>query len=397
LVTDTTFRGRTGGEDAAGALAFAAVLIVLAWQQGGYHAGTWTRATICLACLGLAAWWLRGRLDLARRERLMLVACASFAVLLAVSALWSEDPASSLREGKRALLYLVALAAFFVVRPRARFILFALSGALVAIVLLSAPLGYANSVGILAAIGMLLAVAVAAAERGWTRWVALAVLVPLAWQLLATSSRGSCLALAVGLLVRAVLLYLRRFWPALGVVAVIAVIGAVIAASPTNPFGEQRPAYWAVAWHDYESHPGLGSGAGTYALHWRQEHPLPLTVLDAHSLYLETLAEVGPVGLFLLLAALGVPLYASFRNRNTSTVVAFAPAYLAFLVHAGIDWDWEMPVVTLAGLVCGAALLQSPPDETGCGAPLAHRARGGLYVGRALGIHRRADREVSAR
>ena len=37
-----------------------------------------------------------------------------------------------------------------------------------------------------------------------------------------------------------------------------------------------------------------------------------------------------------------------------------APAlggYVAYLVHAAQDWDWELPAVTLAGLACAAALL----------------------------------------
>jgi hypothetical protein len=44
------------------------------------------------------------------------------------------------------------------------------------------------------------------------------------------------------------------------------------------------------------------------------------------------------------------------------TTVAGA-AYLAFLVHAGIDWDWE-PAVTLAALGCAAALLVVQRGET---------------------------------
>jgi Flp pilus assembly protein TadD len=32
-------------------------------------------------------------------------------------------------------------------------------------------------------------------------------------------------------------------------------------------------------------------------------------------------------------------------------------AYVAFLVHAAADWDWQLAAVGLAGLACGAALL----------------------------------------
>jgi tetratricopeptide (TPR) repeat protein len=31
--------------------------------------------------------------------------------------------------------------------------------------------------------------------------------------------------------------------------------------------------------------------------------------------------------------------------------------YVAFLVHASWDWDWELPAVTLVALACGASLL----------------------------------------
>jgi O-antigen ligase len=384
LVTETTFREHTGGGDAAGAFAFAGLLIVLAWQQGGYHSATWTSTTICLACVGFAGLWLRGRDGLNRLELLMLAALASFAALLVLSTLWSDDPASSLRESRRAILYLVALAAFLVVRPRARFLLLVLGAALTGIVLLSAPIGYANSVGILAVAAMLLAVEVATVERGWIRWLALAALVPLTTHLLATSSRGAWLALAVGLLLRAALPQQRRFLATcagrVALVAVITAIATVIVVSPTNPFGEQRASYWAVAWHEYQAHAVLGSGAGTYARYWRTERPIPVRVQDAHSLYLETLAETGPLGLLLIAVALATPLTVAIR-RGAPGVLALAPAYVAFLVHAGIDWDWEMPVVTLVGLLCGAALLQSPPDETGSGAPPGRRAGGRVHFG----------------
>jgi hypothetical protein len=33
------------------------------------------------------------------------------------------------------------------------------------------------------------------------------------------------------------------------------------------------------------------------------------------------------------------------------------PRWILCLVHAGVDWDWEMPVVTLAALYCGGAML----------------------------------------
>src|SRR5207244_12521462 len=76
-----------------------------------------------------------------------------------------------------------------------------------------------------------------------------------------------------------------------------------------------------------------------------------------HNLYLETLAELGPAGLLLLVLVLGAPLVALRRARSSPLAAAAFAAYVAYLAHAAIDWDWEMPAVTLAALFCGLALL----------------------------------------
>jgi O-Antigen ligase len=123
--------------------------------------------------------------------------------------------------------------------------------------------------------------------------------------------------------------------------------------------GGQRVPQWKVAWKDYRRHPWLGSGAGSYERWWTQLRPVAGNVRNAHSLYLETLAETGPVGLALLLSALLAPLVALFRRRRRALAGTAAGAYAAFLAHAGVDWDWQMPAVTLAALFCGSALLAS--------------------------------------
>ena len=108
--------------------------------------------------------------------------------------------------------------------------------------------------------------------------------------------------------------------------------------------------HWRVAWRDYAAHPVLGSGAGSYEQQWTQHRPFPGKVRDAHNLYMEVLAELGPVGLALLLAALGVALAAALRTRHEPIVPVAVGAYGAYVVHAGVDWDWEMVAVTLAAL-----------------------------------------------
>jgi hypothetical protein len=121
--------------------------------------------------------------------------------------------------------------------------------------------------------------------------------------------------------------------------------------------GSYRAELWEAAWHDYEDHPLLGSGPGTYEQYWNANRPLQHKVRDAHNLYLEVLAELGPIGLALLLVALGAPLAAAFLARGSPFVPAAVAAYAAYLVHAAVDWDWEMGAVTLAALAIAAALV----------------------------------------
>jgi hypothetical protein len=140
--------------------------------------------------------------------------------------------------------------------------------------------------------------------------------------------------------------------------AVLAVAFAVVVAY--GAARRPRSLYYGVAWHrEFLAHPLLGSGAGTFGSYWDRFGPVALWggALDAHSLYLETLAELGPIGLLLLLVFLAYPLRAALVTRGRPYVAAAAAAYAAFVFHAGLDWDWEMPVVVVAGLACGAAVI----------------------------------------
>jgi hypothetical protein len=121
--------------------------------------------------------------------------------------------------------------------------------------------------------------------------------------------------------------------------------------------GSFRVDLWRVAWDDATRHPLAGSGAGSYAAEWFRERPIALDATNAHQLYLETLAELGPLGLAFLLVALGAPLVAAWRARHHPLAAGVTAAYVAFLVHAAVDWDWQLAAVTLAALCCGAALL----------------------------------------
>src|SRR5262245_35100022 len=187
-----------------------------------------------------------------------------------------------------------------------------------------------------------------------------------------------------------------RFAAALGAAGAVAAVVVVIATggpvelvrdakpsftTPTAPgggparlltlSGSSRVDYWRVAAQGAADHPLLGSGAGSYRRYWYRHRSVDQPARDAHSLYLELLAELGPVGLALLLTALGAPLVAGVRARDSLTPAALGP-FVAYLAHAGQDWDWEMPAVTVPAILCALALLLSARTRE---VPLRFRAR----------------------
>jgi O-antigen ligase len=133
--------------------------------------------------------------------------------------------------------------------------------------------------------------------------------------------------------------------------------GAPTGTSRLTSVESNRYAYWRVALDTFADHPLKGVGTAGYRVEWLQRRHFAETVRDAHSLYLETLAELGIVG-FAALAALFGGVAARIRPE---TAVAGA-ALAAWAVHAGVDWDWEMPALTLvAVLLAGSVLARAAP------------------------------------
>jgi tetratricopeptide (TPR) repeat protein len=118
--------------------------------------------------------------------------------------------------------------------------------------------------------------------------------------------------------------------------------------------GNGRAESIGVAWDAGRERPVLGHGAGSYEYLWYEERPISLVIRDAHSLYAETFAELGVVGVALLALALLAPLVAAVRARRNRIVPVSAAAYLAWVAHAGVDWDWELVGVSLVALLAGS-------------------------------------------
>ena len=120
-----------------------------------------------------------------------------------------------------------------------------------------------------------------------------------------------------------------------------------------------RYRYWEVAISTWADAPVRGLGSGGFEVEWRKQRDRVDKSGDAHSLYLETLAELGVVGFAFLLAFLGGTAAAVVRLHRVApgAATALAGGLATWAVHAGLDWDWEMPAVTLPALVLGAAAI----------------------------------------
>lgn len=127
--------------------------------------------------------------------------------------------------------------------------------------------------------------------------------------------------------------------------------------------GGTRSRVYSVAMDGWRAAPILGEGAGSFSVRWARERDVAEDVRDAHSLPLETLQELGLVG-FLFLAAFVGAVAAGIRQRRRergrtlprAVNAAVAGALAVWVAHACVDWDWEMPAVTLPAMFLAAAV-----------------------------------------
>jgi O-antigen ligase len=163
-------------------------------------------------------------------------------------------------------------------------------------------------------------------------------------------------------------------WSEFKQVEVLETKSTYVAAHLSSGSGSGRYQFWTAALDGFDDHPLDGTGAGGYEAYWDQHGSLAIPVRNAHSLFFETMAELGVIGLLLLLAFLVTPIVAGSRRGPTRAPGAALSAALALLVaglvSAGIDWTWELPAcfglaVLAGGLLAGPATLGLKPAPGG--------------------------------
>src|SRR5437764_1367648 len=136
-----------------------------------------------------------------------------------------------------------------------------------------------------------------------------------------------------------------------------------------------RRELWASALAAFNAHPA-GLGAGTFDFWWDPEARNQDFGRDAHSLYLQTLAEMGWPGLLLLVVFLGTLLWLAIRQRvrlrgppAIGASAGLIAAFAAFLLTAGVDWMWESTAVTVLALLAVGTAIAVPAGADPVAAP----------------------------
>lgn len=136
--------------------------------------------------------------------------------------------------------------------------------------------------------------------------------------------------------------------------------------------GNGRYQFWQAAVEASETEPWTGTGPGTFEFWWSRNGSYAGFVRDAHSLYMETLAELGIIGLLLLggfvAAVLGGGAARALRAPpERRLVLAAATAGAAgFAAAAALDWVWELGALAVAFMLLAAVAVSgySLPEPT---------------------------------
>ena len=145
-----------------------------------------------------------------------------------------------------------------------------------------------------------------------------------------------------------------------------------VAGDLTRGASSGRYQFWSAAADAFAEEPITGVGAGGYEAWWSEHGSLSVVVRNAHSLFWETLGELGVGGVLLVASFLALGVVHGWRRRTAGgspagTVEAALALLAAGILSAAIDWTWEIPavfgpVVVAVAVLTGPATLR-PEDE----------------------------------
>jgi O-antigen ligase/polysaccharide polymerase Wzy-like membrane protein/tetratricopeptide repeat protein len=143
-----------------------------------------------------------------------------------------------------------------------------------------------------------------------------------------------------------------------------------------------RARYWDEALHVHAESPWIGTGAGAYAVARNRFRDTPLAVRHAHGYGVQTLADLGWVGLFLSLVAAAAWLVAAARATGITRrdrgrpydaervgLLTLVTVVIVFGVHSLVDWTWFVPANAGVALLCAGWVVGRGPLRNRPAAP----------------------------
>ncbi|MFT4035314.1 MAG: O-antigen ligase family protein [Patulibacter sp.] len=134
--------------------------------------------------------------------------------------------------------------------------------------------------------------------------------------------------------------------------------------------GNARSLYWRDAFRVWKQRPVIGAGSGGYGTARLKVRSDTGDVVHAHGFLVQTLADLGVVGVavaLVLLGAWGVAVRRSIgRLRQPwpperAGAVALLAAVATYGVHSFLDWTWSFPAATIPALIAAGWLAGRGP------------------------------------
>jgi O-antigen ligase len=128
-----------------------------------------------------------------------------------------------------------------------------------------------------------------------------------------------------------------------------------------------RWSWWNEALGGWADRPVAGWGAGSFPLVHKRFRLDEVPVQQPHSVPLQFLVETGVVGFLLVFGALALLVTGALARirrmvseREHDLGVALLAGVCAWLVHGLLDWDWDIPAVTIPPLLFLGVLCARP-------------------------------------
>jgi O-Antigen ligase len=175
--------------------------------------------------------------------------------------------------------------------------------------------------------------------------------------------------------------------------------------------GSVRARYWNEALEVFSEHPLVGAGSDGYATARLRHRTVPLDVHHAHGFIVQTLADLGLIGLTLVLALLATWLAAAGRTTHPFNrcwqswrwrriqapysaerigLLSMLCIVVTFGVHSLVDWTWYFPGDACVALLCAGWLAGRGPLGDRATSAFVQRPRTGPSARRRRGPSPRA-------